>query len=180
MGEEERLSGVEPTGMEIEQLQDVEALKQALAEEKEKAEKYLANWQRTQADFANYKKRAEQEKKEVVAFANSELILSLLNIIDDLERALGSVPDRLSESSWVDGIRLIYDKFRALLEAQGLAEIKAKGEKFDPYLHEAIMQREGEEEGVVLEEIRKGYKFKDRVIRPSVVIVGGGKREKEE
>ncbi|GAI38256.1 unnamed protein product, partial [marine sediment metagenome] len=107
-------------------------------------------------DFINYKKRAEQEKIETVEFANSTLILNLLTIIDDLERAFDSLPTQLTGFSWIDGIKLIYNKLKATLEAQGLAEIKAKGEPFDPYLHEAVMRQEGEE-GIVIEEIQKGY-----------------------
>jgi molecular chaperone GrpE len=163
---------------ELEQAEEIEALKQVLAEEKEKAEKYLANWQRTQADFANYKKRTEQEKTEMVEFASSTLILNLLTVLDDLDRALASVPAQLVESSWTEGIKLIYNKFKATLEAQGLTEIEAKGEPFDPHFHQAVMGQEGEE-GTVIDEIQKGYKFKDKVIRPSMVVVGEGKGGKE-
>jgi len=165
---------------EIEQVEDIETLQQALAEEKEKAEKYLANWQRSQADFANYKKRSEQEKEEVIKFANSVLTCNLLPIMDDLERAFASVPAELDESNWTEGIRLIYNKLKTTLETQGLTEIKARGEPFDPRLHEAVMHQEGEE-GMVVEETQKGYKFKERVIRPSLVIVGkGNERETTE
>jgi len=160
----------------IEQAEDIETLQQALAEEKEKAEKYLANWQRSQADFANYKKRSEQEIGEVIEFTNSALISNLLPIMDDLERAFASVPAELEESNWTEGIKLIYNKFKATLEAQGLTEIKARGEPFDPRLHEAVMQQEGEE-GMVIEETQKGYKFKGKVIRPSLVIVGKGEEK---
>jgi molecular chaperone GrpE len=161
---------------EIEQVEDIGTLQQALAEEKEKAEKYLASWQRSQADFANYKKRSEQEKEEIIEFANSMLLCNLLPIIDDLERAFASVPAEFDESHWTEGIRLIYNKLKTTLEVQGLTEIEAQGEPFDPRLHEAVMQQEGEE-GVVLGETQKGYKFKERVIRPSLVIVGRGKEK---
>jgi len=160
----------------IEQAEDIETLQQALAEEKEKAEKYLANWQRSQADFANYKKRSEQEIGEVIEFANNVFISNLLPVMDDLERALASVPAELDESNWTEGIKLIYNKFKATMEAQGLTEIKARGEPFDPRLHEAIMQQEGEE-GMVIEETQKGYTFKGKVIRPSLVIVGKGEEK---
>ena len=160
----------------IEQAGDIETLQQALAEEKEKAEKYLANWQRSQADFDNYKKRSEQEVGEVIELASSALISNLLPIMDDLERAFASVPAELDESNWTEGIKLIYNKFKATLEAQGLTEIKAKGEPFDPRLHEAVMQQEGEE-GMVVEETQKGYKFRGKVIRPSLVIVGKGEEK---
>jgi len=177
--EEEKLPDKDkPAEVEVTQVEDVETLQQSLAEEKEMAEKYLANWQRSQADFVNYKKRIEQEKREMVEFANSTLILNLLTSIDDLERAFASLPDQVAKSSWIEGIRLIYNKLKKTLEAQGLAEIKAKGEPFDPHLHEAVMCREGEE-GIVIEEIQKGYRLKDRVIRPSIVIVGEGKEGKE-
>lgn len=163
---------------ESERDEDIEVLKQVLAEERGKSENYLANWQRTQADFINYKKRTEQERTEMVEFASSTLILNLLSALDDLDRALASVPAELADSSWTEGIKLIYDKFKATLEAQGLTEIEAKGEPFDPHLHEAVMGQEGEE-GIVIEEIQKGYKFRDRVIRPSMVVVGKGKGGKE-
>jgi len=163
----------------IEQAEDTETLQQVLAEEKEKAEKYLANWQRCQADFTNYKQRAEQEKGEIIEFANSMLIYNLLPIMDDLERAFASVPADLDESNWTEGIRLIYNKLKATLEAQGLTEIKAKGEPFDPHLHEAVMQQEGKE-GMIIEETQKGYTLKEKVIRPSLVIVGKGRKRRGE
>jgi molecular chaperone GrpE len=159
--------------------EDVETLEQALSEEKEKAEKYLTNWQRCQADFVNYKQRTEQEKKETIDFANSALVSNLLPIMDDLERAFASIPTELDDSSWTEGIKLIYNKLKVTLEAQGLTEIEAKGEPFDPHLHEAVMQQEGED-GVVIEETQKGYKFKEKVIRPSLVIVGKGKEKEDQ
>ena len=88
------------------------------------------------------------------------------------------MPAHFIRSTWTEGVKLIYNKLKSTLEAQGLAEIKAKGEPFDPHLHEAVMNQEGEE-GIVIEETQKGYKFKDRVIRPSLVTVGTGKEENE-
>lgn len=163
----------EVTGSGNGQADDTETLKQALTEEREKAERYLASWQRSQADLANYRQRSEQERRETIEFANSVLIASLLPVIDDLERAIASVPAGLDESSWTEGIKLIYNKLKATLQSQGLTEIEARGEPFDPHLHEAVMQQEGEE-GLVVDETQKGYKFRDRVIRPSLVIVGTG------
>lgn len=159
------------TGQEA-ALEDVEALK-------EKVENYLANWQRAQADFINYKRRAEQEKMEISKFANSILMLNLLPILDDLERAFVSIPPRLAELSWVDGVRLIERKLWATLEAQGLSPIKALGESFDPKLHEAAIHSKGKE-GIVIEELQRGYQLHDRVIRPAMVVVGNGEEEEEE
>lgn len=169
--------GDEVVEARIEQSEDIEILQKALAEQKDKAEKYLANWQRSQADLENYIKRAEQEKAETVEYANKMLILELLPILDDFERAFGSLPVERVEQHWTDGMKLIYNKTKAVLEAQGLAEIIAKGECFDPHCHEAAGQLEGEE-GVVVEEIRKGYKLKGKLLRPSVVMIGAGNENK--
>lgn len=165
---------------EVAEIEDVELLKQALAEEKEKAETNLAGWQRAQADFINFKRRSEQEKKEISKFANSVLILNLLPILDDLERAFNSMPPRLAKLSWVEGIRLIERKLQANLEAQGLSQIEALGKPFDPNFHEAVRQGKGKD-GIVVEEVQKGYWLHDRVIRPTKVVVGSGEeKEKKE
>jgi molecular chaperone GrpE len=161
----------------IEQAEDIEALQQALAEEKEKAERYLASWQRSQADLQNYAKRAEQEKSETVEFANRMLIMDLLPILDDFERALTSLPVELDGQNWTEGIKLIYNRLKTVLETQGLAEIKAVGEYFDPYFHEAAGQVDGEED-TIIEDLRKGYQFKGKLLRPSTVMVGTGRKNK--
>ena len=159
--------------------EDVAKLKQALAGEKEKAEANLEGWQRAQADLINYKRRSEQEREETSKFANSTFVFNLLPVLDDLERAFASIPPKLAKSSWVDGTRLIERKLRATLETQGLSQIKALGEPFDPTIHEAVRQGEGKE-GMIIEEVQKGYKFRDRVIRPSKVVVGKGEEEEKE
>ena len=155
---------------------DVESLREALAEEKAKAQDYLGNWQRAQADFMNFKRRTEQERSEAIKFANAVLVENLLAVLDDLERALENVSAKLAGLTWVDGIALIYRKLRAILEGHGLTEIKALGEAFDPNLHEAVLYGEGED-GEIVEELQKGYKLYDRVIRPTMVKVGKGKEE---
>ena len=173
--EEGQTNEIEP---QVGEAEDIETVKQALAEEKARAEDNLANWQRSKADFINYKRRSEQEKEEIGKFATSILMLSLLPIVDDLERAFDSIPPHLAQLTWVDGIRLIERKLQASLEAQGLSPIKAIGEPFDPNLHEATMYRKGEE-GIVIEELQKGYKLHDKVIRPAMVVVGNGEKEEE-
>jgi len=175
---DEGLTNENAVDPEITEIEEAVEFKQALAEEKERAENYLANWQRAQADFINYKRRSEQEKEEIGKFANTALMLNVLSVLDDLERASTSIPPDLVEHSWVDGIRLIESKLHASLEAQGLSQIRAVGEQFDPHLHEAIRQDKGKE-GIVIEEVQKGYKFHDRVIRPSRVVVGSGEADEE-
>ncbi|MFC1899301.1 nucleotide exchange factor GrpE [Chloroflexota bacterium] len=155
---------------------DVTALKQSLDKERERAESNLANWQRAQADFTNYKRHSEQEKLEISSFANAALLFNLLPILDDLARAFDSTPPNLARLTWVDGIRLIGRKLEVTLESQGLVPIEALGQPFDPNFHEAAVQGKGKE-GIVVEEIQKGYKIRDRVIRPAMVVVGNGEEE---
>jgi molecular chaperone GrpE len=170
-------SQAEPATTEIE---DAASLRQALAEEKKKAEEYLANWQRAQADFINYKRRTEQERLDLSRFANASLILSLLPVLDDLDRALNSeMPAKSAKQNWLEGVRLVDRKFRSILEAQGLTPIKALGEPFDPNFHEALRQDKGKE-GIVVEEFQKGYMMHDRLLRPTKVVVGNGSGEDDQ
>jgi molecular chaperone GrpE len=147
-----------------------------LAEAKAKADANYAGWQRSQADFANYRRRTDQEKEEAIKFANANLALRILPVLDDFERAIVSLPSDLSGNAWADGMRHIERKLRTLLESAGLSPIKAMGEPFDPRFHEAITQGKGKE-GMVVGELERGYKFLDRVIRPSKVVVGNGEQE---
>ena len=141
-------------------------------------QRYLENWRRAEADFENYKRRVEQERAESAKFAGMPLVLNILPIVDDLDRAFKSIPEKLAHLTWTDGIRLIHRKLQATLEAQGVTEIKALGETFDPSVHEAVGQTLGEE-GKVVEEAQKGYKLHGRVIRPAFVIVGNGSLREE-
>lgn len=167
------------TTIESKYLAELETLRQELSDEKGKSEKYLANWQRSQAEFDNYKKWVIEDKKDTIQFANNALIKELLPVLDDMIMALKTTPQKNSYADWIKGVKLIYHKFIALLEAQELKEIDTKGQEFDPKRHEAVMCKEGLE-GIVIEVIRKGYILKNTVLRPSLVIVGRGKEEKEE
>ena len=156
--------------------EEVESLKKELEEQKAKAEANLAGWQRAQADLANYKRRSEQEKEESIKFANANLVLKLLPILDDFERAVAHLPDDLADNPWIEGAKLIERKLKSCLESSGLSPIESVGEPFDPRLHEAIRQVPGAD-GIVVSEAQKGYRFLDRVIRPSKVAVGNGEVE---
>lgn len=144
-----------------------------LAEEKAKAESYLASWQRTAADFQNYKRRVEQEREEMARFANASLLMNMLPLMDDLERALDNVDSHIAGMTWLDGIRLIHRKFQALLEMHGVSEIEAEGQTFDPNIHEAVTFGAGEENRVI-GVVQKGYRLGGRVLRPAMVVVGQG------
>ena len=153
-------------------------LKIRLTEETEKSEKNFDSWRRAEADFSNYRKRTEQEKNEIYHSATCSVVLVMLPVLDDLERALASVPTESDKLPWVEGVRLICKKLRLSLESLGLEEVCATGQPFDPNLHEAVSQMEGEE-GAVMSELQKGYKIKNKLIRPSRVIVGSGLKKDE-
>ena len=174
---EAELKGRQPSVEAAPPVEDMSALERLLEEEKAKAQQYLANWQRAQADFINYRKRMEQERLDTVKFSNAMLVSSILPVLDDLERAFETVSSKLAGLTWVDGVKLIYRKLQAILEAQGLREIKAVGEEFDSRFHEAVLFVEGEE-GKVVEEVQRGYMFHERVLRPAMVKIGKAKENK--
>lgn len=169
--------GGEPSGEEVvggaSTGQDAERLRSQLEEEKSKAERSLSNWKRAEADLANFKRRTEQEKGELIKYANASLIGKILPVLDDFERAIGAIPEDVRSMGWVDGIKLIDRKLRNLLEQEGVTPIEALGQEFDPHFHEAVLREEGEGDlDVVVEELQKGYRLNDRVIRPTMVKVG--------
>jgi len=151
-----------------------EELRTALEEERARAEEYLDQWKRARAEFANFKKRNEKEREELLKFANSVLIAKLLSILDDFERATKTIPGKIHTLTWVEGIFLIHRKIRAILEQEGVTEIEAElGKEFDPAIHEAVVHEESEEynEGQIIDILQKGYKLHDRVVRPTLVKV---------
>jgi molecular chaperone GrpE len=158
--------------------QPAASLEAQLQQEKQRAESYLASWQRAAADYQNLKRRVEQEREEFARLGNASLIINLLPLLDDMERALENVDARLAGLTWLDGIRLIHRKFQALLEMSGVSEIQADGQQFDPNLHEAVMYGDGEE-GKVINVVQKGYTLNGRVLRPTMVVVGNGGSEEK-
>lgn len=149
--------------------QQIEEKDKTLEEQKEKMDDYYSQLQRMQADFENYKKRSEKDLSEYIRYANENLILKILDTYEDLGRALNSEnPDNLQE-----GMKLIYKKLKDTLEGEGLQEICAEGEKFDPFKHEALMVEDNQdyENGTVIEELGKGYTLDSKVIKYSKVKV---------
>ena len=151
-------------------------LEQALAAEKKKTEEYLSSWQRAQADFINYKRRNEQERLEFNKFANASLLLGLLPVLDDLERALAAIPSEFADQKWVEGVQLVWRKFKSSLEIQGVKPILALGMAFDPNFHEAVRQDKGPE-GSVIQEFQRGYTLNGKLLRPAKVVVGNGEED---
>jgi molecular chaperone GrpE len=146
-----------------------------LAKALEDAKKYFNNWHRAEADFQNYKRRTEQEREELRRFGNVSVIINLLPVLDDFERAFASLDSHLAGLSWFDGMLLIYRKLRQLLENAGVKQIETEGQAFDPRFHEAVAHVEGEE-GKVISEVQRGYMLHDRVLRPAMVVVGKGQQ----
>jgi molecular chaperone GrpE len=152
---------------------EVSVLQKALEEARSEAEKNLAGWQRAQADLLNFKRRSEQEREETVNSANACLLLAILPVLDDFERAFAAIPDEHRQEPWLEGMEMIQQKLKTALEAQGLCQIEALGKPFDPQWQEAIMCCPGEKD-IVMQEVKKGYTLNDRLLRPSSVIVGSG------
>jgi molecular chaperone GrpE len=145
---------------------------------KSRAAKADDNWERmlrTTADFENYKKRAAREREEATKFANESLIKKLVTVLDNFDMALaaaGTQPVEASQSLQT-GVAMIHQQLRNVLQEAGLEELDAAGKKFDPNWHEAVSQQDSAEvpEGQVLQQLRKGYKMRDRLIRPATVVV---------
>jgi molecular chaperone GrpE len=158
---------------------EIEELQKALAEEKSKSEANLAGWQRTQADFVNFKRFAEQDKAETCKYANAGLLAVILPILDDFERALASIPEEVSNQVWMEGFNLIHRKFKDSLIKQGVTQIQALGMEFDPHFMDALGCAKGKKD-IVIQEVERGYKIQDKIIRPARVLVGNGEEDIKE
>jgi molecular chaperone GrpE len=149
------------------------ALEEQLAAAQAEAARNLDGWQRTQAEFANARKRFEKQRVETYQNANADLVARLLPLIDDFERALEATPEADRDNPWLAGVTLVYRKMLGILEDLNVQVIPATGEPFDPNLHEALSQEPSDEygSGTIAREVRPGYRLGDRVIRPSLVTV---------
>jgi molecular chaperone GrpE len=147
--------------------------------QKEKDELF-GKLQRVSADYANFQKRAPKQIADSISYEKERIIKSLLPALDNLEHTLANVHTVEDGDAFVKGVRIIYDQMLDILKSHGVERINALGEKFEPAMHEAMMQREEpeKEENIVLEEFQKGYKLNGRVIRPSKVIVNKSAAEK--
>lgn len=134
-------------------------------------DKYL----RAAADYANAKRRAEMRADSLIWEARERVLSSVVPVLDDFERAFAALPEDEQQSTWSEGFDLIYRKLRGVLEREGISEIEAEGQHFDPALHQAVISEEadGVEPGMVLQVLQKGYMLGDRVLRPSMVKVAG-------
>ena len=168
--EKDTLNDQVSEGVEV---HDTESLAKQLEQEKEKAERYLANWQRTEADFRNYKTREEQEKKDLINWANSSLVSDILPVLDAFDRAFEAIAPKGHNLTWLTGFKQIQKMLLDNLAKNGVTEVKCVGEMFDPSRHEAVAQQPGPE-GQIVAEARKGYLLRDKLLRAPQVVVGSG------
>jgi molecular chaperone GrpE len=133
----------------------------------------IAAHQRTAADFANFRRRTAEEREREAGLASEALLLKTLAVVDDLDRALASLPEGLKSEPWVEGIAAIHRKLLAVMESEAARPYESVGQPFDPREHEAVAQvpSSGKPRGEVLQEHRKGWKIRDRILRPAVVSV---------
>jgi len=164
--EPQREEGIERVQEEVDRLLDL------LQQERKKSDDYLNNLKFLQADFENYRKRTDREVREIEEFSTAGLIKKLIPVLDDLDLGVASAESTPQTKEFLEGIAMVRKRLLAALESEGLRELNSTGMPFDPELHEAVEKVQGEgSNDVVVEEIRKGYVFRDRVLRPSMVKV---------
>ena len=152
---------------------EVENLKKELELKENELKKYIDTAQRLKAEFDNYKKRTSKEKSQLYVDITADIVSRVIPILDNLERALSSTYESKDFDTLAEGIELIIKQFKEILKKEGVEEIKAEGEKFDPNLHDAVMHVEDDSigENTVMEVFQKGYKIDDKIVRHSVVKV---------
>jgi molecular chaperone GrpE len=175
---EERADAVK-TPSRLELAERIEALERELDEVQRSETELRGNWQRSAADFANYKRRTEEERTTVAQFASSILIGKLLSVLDDFDRALDNVPAD-AHDPWVEGVQLVERKLRSVLEGEGVTPIEPIGHPFDPNVHEAVVHEETADapDNQVIGELQRGYRLHDRVLRPALVKVANNPRQR--
>jgi molecular chaperone GrpE len=157
-------------------LEDIEGLRAELADAKAQVDEYLSALQRERAEFLNYKRRTAEERERDLGLAGEDLIRKVLVLADDFDRAIDARPESVASDPWFEGLAAIDRKLRQLLESEGVSPIDAgAGTPFDPREHDAIatVPGSGRAEGEIVEQIRRGYRLRERVLRPALVAVAG-------
>jgi molecular chaperone GrpE len=160
--------------------EDLTNLEKTLEEERKRNEEYLTNLRYLQADFENYRKRVDREIRELEEFSTLGLVRKLVPVLDDLELAVASA-SKAEDAGLVEGVKMVQKNLTSALETEGLQTIRALGKPFDPSSQEAVDKVQGKDnsEDIVVEEIRKGYTFKGKVLRPSAVKVEMAARQEK-
>ncbi|MEW9104001.1 nucleotide exchange factor GrpE [Paenibacillus sp.] len=146
-----------------------------LAKAKAEAEEYQQRYLRAQADFDNFRRRTLKEKEDFAKYASAKLVTELLPVLDNFERALATEQASSEAESFIKGVDMIFRQLGQVLEQEGVKPMEAVGQSFNPEFHQAVMTVDTDEyeEGVVVEELQKGYMLKDKVLRPAMVKVSG-------
>jgi len=155
-------------------LADIETLTTELADARASGEEYLSALQRERAEFQNFRRRSAEERQRDLGLAGEDLLGKVLTVADDFDLAIDARPESISTDPWFDGIAAIDRKLRVLLESEGVTPIDATaGRQFDPREHEAIVNvpGTGRPEGEIVDELRRGYRLRDRVLRAALVAV---------
>lgn len=150
--------------------ENLKKAKEKLKKCKKEKDEYLAGWQRSRADFINYKKEERERIEKILKHANENLILKILPALDNFEKAIQEAKN--AKGGLIEGFLQIENQLKEILRKEGVERIKAIGKEFNPEVHEAVEEVETDEEsGIIVEEIQPGYKYKGKVIRPSKVKV---------
>ena len=167
---------VRPSDKDVSETRPQPAVKELVSKLKTELEIYKDLALRARADLDNYRKRMAREKEDATRYANAAFLERLIPILDNFEFGLQAARSGSSDSAVIDGMMMVYKQLQDFLAACGVETIDATGQKFDPRLHEAISQEEHPEveEGTVVRQIRKGYKLRERLIRPANVVVAKG------
>ena len=166
--EEEKIQKENPQEKHEESLEDVGKQLEKCAQERDE---YLNGWKRARADFLNYKKEEMGRMGELMQYANEEIFLKMLPILDNLERAAKEIPAEQEKNQIMQGFLRIIIQLKEFLKGQGIEEVKTLGEKFNAAFHEAVGEIEGGESGIIGEEVEKGYIIHGRLLRPAKVKV---------
>ena len=149
--------------------QEIKKLKEKLKQAEQTAQEYLSGWQRAKADYINQEKETDRQKIAWVKFANLELILNFLSILDSFDQSAENLTKDLKNDQWVKGVLKIKEQLESFLKSQGVEKIKTKGEKFNPEFHEVVEKKGDHQE--IIKQVQAGYLMRDQVIRPAKVII---------
>lgn len=155
-------------------IREISVIRKKVNKLEKQNQEYLEGWKRAKADFINVKKRHEQEQREFGLYANKNLILELLPVLDNFTRAFNDIPEKEQKVSWIQGMKFIQDRFRSVLKDQGVTEMKLLGEVFNPELHEAVetvaqKEKSKDHNERIVEIIEQGYLLHGKVLRPAKV-----------
>jgi len=166
-------NGIEEVREDVDVMEELEKAKEEIAKLKEEVARLKDAYIRKVADFDNLKKRTQKEKEDAIKYGNANLLLSILDVVDNFERAVAVEPEKSDFHSFYEGVKLIEKHLKDILLSAGVEEINPIGEPFDPFYHEAMMKeiRDDVPDGTITEVYQKGYKYRDRLLRPAKVKV---------